>query len=206
MTKLDWKKDLKHLYNPPSKMVVEVLIPPMNFLMIDGAGDPNNSQAFKEATETLYGVAYPLKFASKQKLGVDYTVSPLEGLWWLEGNNFDLFADRSLWRWTLMLMQPDHITADFVQSIIAEVRAKKAPPALDRLRFEPYDEGIVAQLMHIGPYSAEMPNVERVHNFIIGQGASLVGKHHEVYVGDPNRSAPEKLRTVIRQAMSYVSR
>jgi len=200
MEKRDFRKEFKQLYNPSAKQVSAVVIPPMNFLMVDGAGDPNNSQVFTEATEALYSLSYTLKFASKAE-GVDYSVMPLEGLWWLEGNNFDLLSDRSLWRWTLMIMQPDPITPEMVASAVAEVRRKKNPPALDRVRFEVYDEGLVAQLLHIGPYSAEMPNVERVHNYIIEQGNVLVGRHHEIYVGDPNRTAPEKLKTILRQPM-----
>lgn len=200
MEKRDFRKEFKQLYNPSAKQVSAVVIPPMNFLMVDGAGDPNNSQSFTEATEALYSLSYTLKFASKAA-GVDYSVMPLEGLWWLEGNNFDLLSDRSLWRWTLMVMQPDPITREMVTGAVAEVRRKKNPPALDRVRFEVYDEGLVAQLLHIGPYSAEMPNVERVHNYIIQQGSTLVGKHHEIYLGDPSRTAPEKLKTILRQPM-----
>ncbi|MBZ0279908.1 MAG: GyrI-like domain-containing protein [Anaerolineae bacterium] len=200
MEKRDFRKELKQLYNPPTRQVSAVIVPPMNFLMVDGAGDPNQSQPFAEATEALYSLSYTLKFASKAA-GIDYGVMPLEGLWWVEGNNFDLLSDRSLWRWTLMIMQPDPITPERVTSAVAEVRRKKNPPALDRVRFECYDEGLVAQLMHIGPYSAEMPNVERVHNYIIEQGNALVGRHHEIYVGDPNRTAPEKLKTILRQPM-----
>ncbi len=200
MEKRDFRKEFKQLYNPSAKQVSAVVIPPMNFLMVDGAGDPNNSQSFAEATEALYSLSYTLKFASKAA-GVDYSVMPLEGLWWVEGNNFDLLSDRSLWRWTLMVMQPDPITREMVTDAVAEVRRKKNPPALDRVRFEVYDEGLVAQLLHIGPYSAEMPNVERVHNYIIEQGNVLVGKHHEIYLGDPSRTAPEKLKTILRQPM-----
>lgn len=200
MEKRDFRKEFKQLYNPSAKQVSAVVIPPMNFLMVDGAGDPNNSQSFAEATEALYSLSYTLKFASKAA-GVDYSVMPLEGLWWVEGNNFDLLSDRSLWRWTLMIMQPDPITPKMFTAAAAEVRRKKNPPALDRVRFEVYDEGLVAQLMHIGPYSAEMPNVERVHNYIIEQGSALVGRHHEIYLGDPNRTAPENLKTILRQPM-----
>lgn len=201
MTKLDLKKDLKHLYNPPSKQVVEVVVPPMQFIQIDGAGDPNDSPTFQAATETLYGLSYSLKFTSKKTLGIDYGVMPLEGLWWLDEGIFDLDIDRSHWRWTLMIMQPDHITPELFAGAVRALREKKNPANLDAARFVRFDEGLAAQVMHIGPYSTEMPTVERVHQFIEAAGYRPRGKHHEIYLSDPNRAAPDKMKTVLRQPM-----
>jgi hypothetical protein len=201
VTKLDLKKDLKHLYNPPSKQVVEVVVPPMQFIQIDGAGDPNDSPTFQAATETLYGLSYSLKFTSKKTLGIDYGVMPLEGLWWLDEGIFDLDIDRSHWRWTLMIMQPDHITPELFAGAVRALREKKNPANLDAARFVRFDEGLAAQVMHIGPYSTEMPTVERVHQFIEAAGYRPRGKHHEIYLSDPNRAAPDKMKTVLRQPM-----
>lgn len=201
MTKLDLKKTLKNLYNPSAKAVSEVIVPPMNFIMVDGNGDPNDQAEFQPRAEVLYGLSYTLKFASKQQLGIDYGVMPLEGLWWVDGllPVDPTTSDRRTWKWTLMIMQPDHITPAFYAAAVEKVRAKTNPILLPNCRFERYDEGRAAQLMHIGPYSAEMPNIQRVHAYIAAQGAHPSGKHHEIYLGDPRKAAPDKLMTVLRQ-------
>jgi hypothetical protein len=199
-TKLDLKRDFKHLYSPSAKEVVLVDVPPMNFLMVDGHGDPNESQPFQEAMEALYSVAYTLKFASKAD-GVDYTVMPPEGLWWMDDMGEFNMAAKGRWQWTLMIMQPDHITGEMVRKAVEDVREKKSPPALEKLRFERFHEGLAAQIMHIGPYAAEEPTIARMHAWIIAQGYDFhgAGKHHEIYLGDPRRTAPDRLRTVLRQ-------
>ncbi len=202
VTKLDLKKgDLKPLYFPPVNAVALVDVPPLHFLMIDGSGDPNTSPAYRDAIQTLYGVAYALKFLSKRAAGIDYTVMPLEGLWWCaDMARFSMDA-KDDWLWTAMIMQPDHITAAMVEQALADVRAKKDPPALYRLRFESYHEGLAAQIMHIGPYAAEGPTIERLHGWITANGYDFHGAkhHHEIYLSDPRRTAPEKLKTVVRQ-------
>jgi hypothetical protein len=201
-TQLDLKKDLKHLYNPSAKEVVQVDVPPFNFLMIDGAGDPNTAPSYAEAVEMLYTVAYTLKFISKAA-GIDYGVMPLEGLWWASNMAEFSMDAKDDWQWTMMIMQPDHLTADMVAQAVAQTRAKKNPPALDKLRFETYREGLSAQIMHIGPYAAEAPTIARLHQWIRAQGYTHhgAGKHHEIYLSDPRRTAPEKMKTVIRQPM-----
>ena len=201
MTKLDLKKTFKELYNPSTKIVSEVVVPPMNFIMVDGMGDPNNEEEFQPRAEVLYALSYTLKFASKQQLGVDYGVMPLEGLWWVEGMLpvDPTTSDRSTWRWTLMLMQPEHITRELYETAVESVRRKKNPAQLSKCRFERYDEGRAAQIMHIGPYSAEKPNIDRIHAYIAEHNGQPSGKHHEIYLGDPRKSAPDKLKTVIRQ-------
>jgi len=198
--KIDYKKELKHLYSPPKNKIVLVDVPLMKFLMIDGRGDPNNSPEFQSAVDTLYGVAYTLKFyLKKQGIGPDYTVMPLEGLWWMDGwGDFDL-EDKDNWLWTLMIMQPEHITGKQVLAAIEQLRAKKDPPRLDQVTFEVYEEGLAVQTMHIGPYAEEGPTIEKLHRFAKENGYRLHKKHHEIYLGDPRRTKPERLRTVLRQ-------
>lgn len=200
MSKVDLKKELKHLYQPSPKKVVLVDVPRMNFLMTDGRGDPHTSRQFQEAVEALYGVSYGIKFGLKQQgTDPDYTVMPLEGLWWMaDGRDFDMDA-RDEWIWTLMIMQPDHVTQDVVNLILAQQREKKNSPSLERMRFEPFEEGLSAQIMHLGPYADEGPTIQKIHNFAKEQGHELRGTHHEIYLGDPRRTKPERLKTVLRQ-------
>lgn len=200
MTKLDLKKELKHLYNPSAKEVTAENVPAFTFLMIDGHGDPNTAPGYTAAVEALYALAYTLKFkVKKSKGGVDYTVMPLEGLWWVEDMaQFDI-NQKNNWQWTMMVLQPKYVTAKLFEEAKREVSEKKQLPALSRVRFEPYAEGWAAQILHIGPYSAEGPTVARLHEFIQQNGHTLSGKHHEIYLGDPRKTAPEKLHTVIRQ-------
>lgn len=199
MRKIDLKNEEKYLYTPSKSEFQMITVPPMNFLMIDGAGDPNTSQTFQEAVQALYGLSYTLKFMSKREMGIDYTVLPLEGLWWAEElTNFDL-NDKSNWLWTVMIRQPDHINKNAVGKAMEEVKRKKNPIALSKLRFEAYNECLCAQIMHIGPYSEEGPVIARMHDFIRSKGYQLAGKHHEIYLSDPNRTTPEKMRTILRQ-------
>jgi hypothetical protein len=175
-------------------------VPPFQYQMIDGQGDPNSAPAYVAAVETLYALAYALKFMVKRgPAGVDYGVMPLEGLWWGAGIDWHDTSQRAGWQWTMMIMQPEPATAELFEQTLAETRKKKPKLALDRARFERYDEGRAAQIMHIGPYAIEGPTVARLHAFIEQQGQALRGKHHEIYLGDPRKTAPEKLRTVIRQ-------
>ena len=198
MKKLDLKKELKHLYSPSPKEPVLVDVPDMNFLMIDGQGDPNTSQEYKDALGALYAVSYTVKFMSKKE-GTDYTVMALEGLWWMEGMERFSLDSKGEWKWTSMMMQPDVVTKEMVERAIEEVERKKNPPALPKLRFESFHEGLSAQIMHIGPYAEEGPTIEKLHAFIEEQGHRLRDKHHEIYLSDPRRASPEKLRTVLRQ-------
>ena len=199
MDKLDLKKALKALYAPSAKEPVLADVPSMQFLMIDGEGDPNESQAFQDAFPALYGMAYTLKFAARKAGLQDYVVMPPEALWWSdEAGGLDL-ADKSQWQWTLMIAQPDFIPEAMVAAAREQLEAKKDPAGLERLRFARYDEGRSAQVMHLGPYAEEGPTIERLHAFIRGQGFELRGKHHEIYLGDPRRTKPERLKTVVRQ-------
>lgn len=200
MKKIDYKKELKHLYKPSSKNVEMVEVPSMNYLTIDGQGNPNTSIDYKNAVEALFSVSYTLKFMVKKgEWKVDYGVMPLEGLWWVDDMaQFDA-NKKDDWKWTLLMMQPELITKEMVERAIGEVRKKKNPPVLDKIKFESFTEGKAAQIMHIGPFSEEGPNIQKVHEFITINGHKLSGKHHEIYLSDIRRAAPEKWKTIIRQ-------
>jgi hypothetical protein len=206
MKRLDLKKDLKRFYVPSPKQVDLLQIPPMNFIMVDGKGDPNTSKAYRDSVDALFNLSYTLKFAIKKEDGVDYPVMALEGLWSTpQGVPFAL-ADRDSWSWTSMIMQPDCVSNEWFHRAIKMVRSKKDLPSLDLARLERFDEGLSAQIMHLGPYSAEEPTIKRIHTFISENGYVQRGRHHEIYLGDPRRSAPEKLRTVLRQPVEPKSR
>lgn len=202
MRKIDLKKELKQLYNPPEKEAVIVDVPKMSFLMVDGQGDPNTAQEYKDAIEALYAVSYTLKFMIKKGKEVDYVVMPLEGLWWTEDMTEFTMENKDAWKWTSMIMQPPYVTQELVQKALKQVEEKRNLPALSKMRFESFHEGLSLQIMHIGPYSAEGPTIERLHNFIREKGYGLRGKHHEIYLSDPRRSKPGKLKTVIRQPIT----
>ncbi len=202
MEKVDLKQELKHLYQPPTNRVERVDVPEMAFLMIDGAGDPNASPEFPESVEALFGLSYALKFMVKKgPLAVDYGVMPLEGLWWADDMSAFSLEDKSSWKWTLMIMQPRYVTAERVWAAFEDVKRKKNPGCLDRVRFELLNEGPVAQTMHIGPFSEEGPTIERVHRFIEECGRKPRGKHHEIYLSDIRKADPKNWKTVIRQPM-----
>jgi len=203
MEKIDFKKQLKHLYRPSSKNIAVVDVPLMNFLMIDGKGNPNTSQSFADAMEVLFSVSYTLKFMVKKgEMAIDYGVMPAEALWWADDMNAFETENKDEWKWTLMIMQPEFINPEMVDSAKKEVARKKNPAALPLLRFEAFKEGKAAQLMHIGPFSEEGPTIEKVHAFIDKSGCQKVGKHHEIYLSDIRRAAPENWKTIVRQPMS----
>ena len=200
MPKSDVKKDLKHLYQPSAKEFSVVDVPEMGFLMVDGQGDPNTSQEYQEAIEALYTVAYQLKFTiKKQDPELDFVVPPLEGLWWVQDMAEFTTEDKDAWLWTAMIYQPDHVTKELFDEAVQQVREKKNPAALPLLRLERYHEGLSVQILYFGPYADEGPTIEKLHAFAREKGYQLRGKHHEIYLSDPRRTAPEKLRTVIRQ-------
>lgn len=201
MTKIDLKKELKQLYAPSAQTVSTVDVPAMPFLMIDGRGDPNTSEEYASAVEALYAVAYALKFRIKRASGdgPDYVVMPLEGLWWADDMRRFSVHDKAAWKWTMMILQPEEVTAQMFEATVQEVERKKKLPALRGVRLESYHEGPSAQIMHIGPYADEGPTVAKLHAYIEQGGHRLRGKHHEIYLTDPRKSAPEKMRTVVRQ-------
>jgi len=202
MEKIDYKKELKHLYRSSAKKVEVVEVPKMNFLMIDGDGGPNHP-TFQNAIEVLFPLSYTLKFMIKKSdIGIDYGVLPLEGLWWADDMSSFIKDKKDDWKWTLMIMQPELVKKEMVVKAIEEVRKKKNPVALPLVRFESFSEREVAQIMHIGPFSEEGPTVEKVHTFIENSSKQLSGKHHEIYLSDIRRTAPARLKTIIRQPMS----
>jgi hypothetical protein len=201
--KLDFKKKYRELFNPSKKEVSLVTVPAFNFLMIDGAGDPNGNPRMQAAFDVLFSVSYTLKFMFKQgKLGrkvPDFAVMPPEGLWWMDDMSQFALADKSKWKWTMMLMQPDFVKPDDVEKAREAAGKKKPLSALPDLLFEKYDEGLSAQIMYLGPFADEGPTIRRIHDFIKEKGLVLRGKHHEIYLSDMRRTRPEKLKTVIRQ-------
>jgi hypothetical protein len=197
---MDFKKELRTFYAASAKEPQLVTLPAMNFLMVDGEGDPNTAPSFAEAMQALFSVAYALKFKVKKgALAIDYGVMPAEGLWWADDMLDFKTGNKANWKWTLMVMQPEFITKAMVDETKAEVLKKKQVPALEKLRFETFAEGKSAQIMHIGPYSTEGPTIERLHTYIAAQGHSLAGKHHEIYLSDMRKGAPEKWKTIVRQ-------
>jgi hypothetical protein len=200
LEKIDLKKELKQLYNPSTKEVTIINVPDLNFLMLDGEGAPASPE-YVASLEALYPVAYALKFMIKKDKGIDYGVMPLEGLWWMEDMTKFSVDRKDEWKWTSMIMQPKYVTEADFKTAIEQVRKKKSPTALKKVRFECYHEGKAAQIMHLGPYSTEGSNVQKIHEAIKAAGYQLSGKHHEIYLGDPRKTAPEKLRTVLRQPM-----
>lgn len=201
MARIDLKRELRHLYSPSARAVVEVGVPALRFLMVDGQGDPNTTPAYAEAVEALFSVSYTAKFMVKRAGGIDYAVMPLEGLWWADDHTAFAADDRARWRWTMMILQPDFVEGAVLEAAIAQVRAKKGLPAVERLRLESFAEGRCAQVLHVGPFTEEGPTIARVHAFI-GERGRLAGKHHEIYLSDIRRADPAKWRTVIRQPMA----
>ncbi|HUO71858.1 MAG TPA: GyrI-like domain-containing protein [Solirubrobacteraceae bacterium] len=200
--KIDFKRELSELYRPTREPEL-IEVPDLAFLMIDGHGDPNTSGDYRDAIATLFSIAFTLKFAFKRTPGgFDYGVMPLEGLWWGADDVDVVTTDKSTWSWTAMIMQPDEITAPMVADAVVAAAHKRTVPASDKLRLERFCEGLSAQLMYIGPYADELPAIRRLHAFIAERDCEPVGKHHEIYLGDPRRSAPDKLRTIIRQPVA----
>ncbi len=203
MEKLDLRKQYKSLYAPSAKKVELVNVPAFNFLCVDGAIEPSvmpgDSQSFKEAMQALYGAAYTLKFMSKLRPEnpIDFTVMASEGLWWVEDGVFDITrADN--WKYTLMILQPEHITAEMFAEALAQLRKKKPVPGLDRLCFRNFCEGPSIQILHVGPYAGEPATVAKMEAFAREQGLAMQGMHHEIYLGDPLRADPSKLKTILR--------
>jgi len=199
LTKLDLKRTMRRLYFPPANQPVLVDVPEMQFLMIDGRGDPATSHTYAEAIDALFTVSYALKFTIKRvDPEDDYTVMPLESLWWTDEKRFDA-DDRSTWRWTAMVAQPPVINQDLVRAAAHEAAHKRRFPALRKMRLDGFREGLSAQILHIGRYEDEAPTIRKLHAFISEHDYPVRGRHHEIYLSDPKRCAPERMRTVIRQ-------
>lgn len=202
MGKLDLRRAHKGLYQPSANAVSEVEVPAFTFLMADGQGDPNHSAAYAEAVEALFSVSYTAKFMLKKgPQALDYAVMPLEGLWWADDPAVFTSGDRSAWRWTMMIRQPEVVSEPTLHAAMAQVTRRKALPGVARLRIESFEEGHCAQILHIGPFSEEGPVIQRLHAHIEARSA-LRGKHHEIYLTDIRRAAPARWKTVIRQPMA----
>ncbi|HEY5731516.1 MAG TPA: GyrI-like domain-containing protein [Anaerolineales bacterium] len=210
----DLKKELKYLYMPSAKKVEILKVPKLQFAMIDGAiekgKEPGTSPGFQEATQALYSLSYTLKFMLKKRKTnpIDYPVMALEGLWWVEDGFFDITV-KDNWFYTLMILQPDFITKDVFFEGVEQVRKKKGDSEiLTKLRLDHFEEGLCVQVMHIGPYANEPVTIERMRAFALENGyrdrVGPNGKHHEIYLGDPRKAAPEKLKTVLRHPLEKV--
>ncbi|GMV33249.1 MAG: hypothetical protein DCC59_14455 [Chloroflexi bacterium] len=216
MKSLDLKKQFKHLYQPSAKKIEAVQVPKLQFAMIDGAiekdSEPGKSPSFAKATETLYSLSYTLKFMFKKRKtnAVDYPVMALEGLWWVEDGFFDI-AVKDNWFYTLMIMQPEIVTREIFEEAREQVRKKKGDSdMLNMARLAYFEEGLCVQTLHIGPYATEPATIDRMKEFMAENGlkdnVGPNGKHHEIYMSDPRKSAPEKMKTVLRHPVAKVKR
>jgi hypothetical protein len=197
---LDYRQEYAELYG--ARREPEVIdVPPLSYLMIDGQGDPNVSRDYADAVEALFSLSYTVKFALKRASGIDLRVMPLEGQWWCEDMRRFSVHDKAAWSWTMMILQPPEIGATLVEECRHTLAKKKPLRALERLRHATLEEGLCAQVLHVGPFTDEGSTVERLHAFIELQGAKLSGRHHEIYLSDIRRAAPGKWRTIIRQPM-----
>lgn len=204
MEKIDLKKRHKALYGTTDKQgFVFVDIPEMSFLMIDGEGDPNASKAFSDAVQALFALSYTLKFAIKKgPLKIDYGVMPLEALWWADDMSAFTPEEKSNWKWTAMVLQPEWITTELVEECRETAIKKKGLAALNAVRFELFSEGKSVQCFYRGPYADEGPTIAALHRFIEDNGFKRSGRHHEIYLSDVRRTDPAKLKTLIRQPIA----
>jgi hypothetical protein len=198
MDKLDYKKEMKEFYFPSIKKFSIVDVPMMKFIMTDGYGDPNKSPLFRDAMKTLYGISFTIKFMLKREKSRDYVTPPLEGLWWIDDMNEFSIRDKDRWKWTLMIRQPEWVGKEHFEKALSEITDKKGTKA-SVPRLENFQEGPSAQIMYIGPYDAEQETIKNLHLFIKENGHSLRGRHHEIYMSDPRKTDPLKLKTIIRQ-------
>lgn len=202
--KIDLRKELKQLYTPPAKQPELVKVPKFNFLMIDGEGPPE-TRDFQDSIKAIYNAAYTIKFMFKIDKKIDFPVMALEGLWWLKTGEPFQIGKREDWCWTLMILQPKIVTKAVLKKAIKKIQEKKNVPDLEKLRLEPFTEGLSVQMLHIGPYATEPVTVEKMHNFIAEHNLVVCGKHHEIYMSDPRRVKPEKMKTVLRHAVKKVT-
>jgi hypothetical protein len=198
VVKVDFKKTLKQLYNPSIKGFHIIEVPEMNFLMVDGKGDPNTSIEYQQAIEALYGISYGIKFALKSQ-GYDHIIPPLEGLWWMEDMNEFSRENIARWEWAMMIMQPEWVSKEIVETVRIEVIKKKGNSGLERVKYERYREGLAVQTLYTGAYENEAPVIAEMHAFIKSNGYQINGKHHEVYLSDVRKTTAERLQTILRQ-------
>ena len=198
--KVDFKKS-HDAYRARSGEFRIIDVPAMQYLMVDGHGDPNTSEDYADALAALYPVAYRLKFASKRDLERDYVVPPLEALWWAaDMSAFTSARDKSQWFWTALIMTPDWITVELFADAVTAVAAKNRPASLGKVRLETLEEGRCVQTLHLGPYDDEADVLADMHETFIPEASlRMAGKHHEIYLNDARRVQPAKLRTILRQ-------
>lgn len=199
LAKVDFKKALSGLYAAPHDRFVSVDVPAMQFVMVDGDGDPNTISIYKQALEWLYSTSYAMKFAAKAALKKDYPVPPLEGLWWADDPADFVARRKDRWRWTMMVMVPDFVDRPLFEAAVEKARKKlgTSPPSL---RLERFEEGRCLQILHVGSYDDEAPTLARLHDEVMpSQGLTFAGHHHEIYLSDPRRTEPARLRTILRQ-------
>jgi hypothetical protein len=199
--KLDFKKEYKSLFSPSAKEPEMIEVPAFKYIMIDGRGDPNTSKDFQDKIQVLYGLSYTIKFMLKLDKAdpFDFTVPPLSGLWCADDITAFAEGKKHEWKWTLMILMPDRVTREVFAEGKRRLKEKKNPTFLDLAKFEIYEEGLSAQIVHIGPYAEEGPTIAKLHDFFQGKGYTFNGLHHEIYLGDPRRCKPEKMRTILRQ-------
>jgi hypothetical protein len=200
----DFKKEYRDLYLPGDKPGL-VTVPAMNFIMLDGAGDPHSNDEFEQSVEVLYGLSYTIKMSKKkgsQPEGYfEYVVPPLEGLWWIGQGIFSL-AERDNWQWTLMIRQPEFVTGEFFKWACGEFKKKKPGLPVEKARLATFEEGLCVQALHTGPYATEPETMAKMDAYMkanrLRDKLHEGGKHHEVYLSDPRKSKPERLKTVLR--------
>lgn len=202
MASIDLKRVYREHYTAGVGRPALVTVPARPHLMIDGEGNPGTSQEYADAVAALYPIAYGLRAEIKRTTGDGYTVMPLQGLWWVDDMTTFSVDDKDSWQWTMMICQPDLVTNELAVEVMPAVTAKKELAAGHKVRLEMFGDGLAAQVMHIGPYTAEAPTIALLHAFIAAEGLALTGKHHEIYLGDPRKSDPAKLKTIIRQPVS----
>lgn len=206
MTKYDIKKDPKYCYHANSRTWDLVEVPGQQFIAIEGHGDPNTSPHYTEAVEALFAVAYAIKFDSKNRLGRDFVVGPLEGLWWADDPTVFITREKEAWSWRLLIAQPEWVDEPTIEKARDIASSKKANPSVDAIHRFVLAEGLCAQLLHVGPYNDEGPALEALHTrFVPDNQLELTGLHHEIYLSDPRRTEPAKLRTILRQPVRRIS-
>jgi len=199
LAKIDFKKALPGLYATPRDRFVPVDVPAMQFVMVDGAGDPNTASAYKQALEWLYSTSYAMKLAARAAGRRDYVVPPLEGLWWAEDPADFVARRKDRWHWTMMIMAPDCVGRPLFETAVEKAKKKFGTPP-PSLRFEHFDEGRCLQILHIGSYDDEAPTLAKLHDEVMpSQGLTFAGHHHEIHLSDPRRTEPAKLKTLLRQ-------
>lgn len=206
MARYDVKRELGQCYAPRNTDWALVEVPGQQFIAVDGAGDPNTSGEYVRAVEALYGVAYTIKFRSKNDLGRDFVVGPLEGLWWSDRPEVFITRDKDAWSWRMLISQPDWITEGLIDEAKTAAQKKKGLPTIGEVRRETLEEGTCAQLLHVGPYDDEGPVLARLHDeYLAANNLRMTGHHHEIYLSDPRRTEPARLKTILRQPVRPVS-